>query len=61
MSVTLGDKCASYYTVKNMVAMLRRGHLSTEDEHSGRPAPGNVYAIHCIIMDDQISAKKRRP
>jgi hypothetical protein len=36
MSVTLGDKCPSYSTVKNWVVRYRTGHLSTEaEEHSG--------------------------
>jgi hypothetical protein len=28
MSVTLGDNCPSYHTVKNWVARFRTGHLS---------------------------------
>jgi hypothetical protein len=32
LSVTLGDKCPSYSTVKNWVAWFKTGHLSTEDE-----------------------------
>jgi hypothetical protein len=31
MSVTLGDKCPSYFIVMNWVAGFRTGHLSTED------------------------------
>jgi transposase len=58
MSVTLSDKCPSYSTVKNWVARLRAGHLSTEDEErSGRPTqvtiPENVNAIHSMILDDR--------
>jgi transposase len=38
MSVTLGDKCPSYSTVKNWDPRFRTGHLGTEDEErSGRP------------------------
>jgi transposase len=64
MSVTLGDKRPSYSTVKNWIARLRTGHLSSEDEErSGRAThvtvPENVDAIHCMILDDRrISAKK---
>jgi transposase len=63
ISVTLGDKCPSYYTVKNWVARLKTEHLSTEnEERSERPTqmttPENVDAIHSMIPDDQrISAK----
>jgi hypothetical protein len=32
MSVTLGDKLPSYFTVKKWVAGFRTGNLSTEDE-----------------------------
>jgi hypothetical protein len=64
MSVTLSDKRPPYSTVKNWVARLRTGHLSTEDkEHSGRPTqvaiPENVDAIHSMILDDRrISTNK---
>jgi transposase len=58
MSVTLGDKCSSYSTVKNWVDRFRTGHLSAEDEErSGRPTqvtiPENVDPIHSMILDDQ--------
>jgi hypothetical protein len=51
MSVTLGDKRPSYYTVKNLVVRFRTRHLSAVDEEpSGRPTtvtiPENVDAIH---------------
>jgi hypothetical protein len=64
MSVTLDDKCPSYFTVNNLVARFRTWHLNTEDEDlSGRPIqvaiPENVNAIHSMILIDQrISAKK---
>jgi hypothetical protein len=63
MSVTLGDKCPSYPTVKNWVTWFRTGHFSTEDEErSVRPTqvtiPENVDVIHFMILDDGISAKK---
>jgi transposase len=53
----------SYSTVKNWVARFRTGHLSTEDEHSGRPnqvtVPENMDAIYSMILDDRrISTKK---
>jgi transposase len=69
MSVTLGDKCPSYSTVKNWVARVRIGHLSTEDqERSGRPTqvtvPENLDAIHSMILDighiiDEISGMRK--
>jgi hypothetical protein len=38
LSVTLGDKRPSFSTVKNLVAIFRRGNLNTEnEERSGRP------------------------
>jgi transposase len=51
ISVKLGDKRPSYYTVRNWVARFKTGHLSTEDKDvSGRPIevtiPGNVDTIH---------------
>jgi transposase len=57
MSVTLGDKCPSYSTVKNWVARFSTGQLSTEDEErSERPTqvtiPENVDAIHSMIQVD---------
>jgi transposase len=63
-SVTLGDKCPSYSTVKNWVYRFRAGHLSTEDEErSGRPTqvtiPENVDAIHSMILDDRRTSLKR--
>jgi hypothetical protein len=65
MSVTLGDKCPSYYTFKNCVARFRTGLLVIEDGgRSGRPTqvaiPENVNAIHSMILDDRrLSTKKR--
>jgi hypothetical protein len=58
MSVTLGDMCPSYSTVKGWVAGFRSEHLNTEDEDRfGRPTrvtiPENVDAIHCMILDDR--------
>jgi transposase len=64
MSVTLGDKCPSYSTVKNWVARCGTGHFSTKDEErSGRPTqvtiPENVDTIHSMILNDRrISTKK---
>jgi transposase len=64
MSFTLSDKRPSYSTVKNWVARLRTGHLSTENEECpGRPTqvtiPENADAIHFTLLDDRrISAKK---
>jgi hypothetical protein len=57
MSVTLGDECPSYSTVKNWDPRFRTGHLSTEDEErSGRPTPvtvpENMDVIYSIIMGD---------
>jgi hypothetical protein len=57
MSVTLGDECLSYSTVKNCVAMFRTEHVSTEyGECPGRPTqvtiPENLDAIHSMILDD---------
>jgi transposase len=62
MSVTLGNKCPSYSTVKNWVARFKTRHLSTEDEHSGRPTqvtiPENVDAMRSMILEDRrLSAK----
>jgi transposase len=55
MSVTLDDKHPSYSTVKNWIARFRTGHLSAEDEHSGRPTqatvPETVNVIHSMILD----------
>jgi hypothetical protein len=58
MSVTVGDKCPFYCTVKNWVARFRTGHWSTEDEeHSERPTqatiPEYVDAIHSMVLDDR--------
>jgi hypothetical protein len=57
MSVTLGDKRTSCSIVKNWVVRFRTGHLSTEDELSGRPTqvtiPANMDAIHSMILDDR--------
>jgi transposase len=55
MSVTLGDKHPSYFTVKNLFARFKTRHLSSEDkERSGRPTqvtvPENVDAIHSMIL-----------
>jgi hypothetical protein len=57
MSVTLGDKHPSYSAVKNWVARLRTGHLSTEDkercERQTQVAfPENIDDIHSIILSD---------
>jgi hypothetical protein len=66
MSVPLGDKCPSCYsTMKNWVARIKTGHLSTEDEEcSGRPiqvtVPESVEAIHSIILDNQRISTKRK-
>jgi transposase len=52
-----GDMYPSYSTIKNRVAKFRTGHLSTEDECSGRPSQvttsENVDAIHFITLNDQ--------
>jgi transposase len=57
LSVTSGDKCQSYSTVKNWVARFGTGHLSTEDEYSGRPTqvtiPENVDTVHSMILDNR--------
>jgi hypothetical protein len=58
MSATLCDKCPSYSTVKNCVAVYGAGHLSSEDEEgSGRPTqvtiPENMDTIHSMILDDR--------
>jgi hypothetical protein len=50
MSVTLGNKQPSYSTVKNWIAGVRTGHVSTEDEEcSWRPTqvklPENIDAF----------------
>jgi transposase len=63
MLVTLGDKRPSYSTVKNWIPRFRTGHLSTEDERSGRPTqvtiPENVDAIQSRILDNRrVSVKK---
>jgi hypothetical protein len=56
MSVTLGDKHPSLFTVKNWVARFRTVHMITKDEHSWRPTqamiPEKVDAIHSKILDN---------
>jgi hypothetical protein len=64
MLFTLGNKHPSYATVNNWVARFSTGHLSTEgEEHSGTPThvtiPGNVDAIHSMILDDGINLLKK--
>jgi hypothetical protein len=55
MSVTLGDKRPSYFTVKTWIARFRTEHLSTEEEEerSGRSTqesiPENMDAVHSMI------------
>jgi hypothetical protein len=63
MSLTLGCMRPSYSTLKNWVARFRTGHLSKDEERSGRrnqvTIPENVDAIHSMILDDgRISVKK---
>jgi hypothetical protein len=59
MPIALDDMCPSYSTVKNWVARFRTGHLSKR-RPTQETIPGNVYAIHSMIQDNQrISAKKR--
>jgi hypothetical protein len=56
MAVILGDKRPSYPTVKNLFGRFKTGHLSTEDERSGRPThvtfPQKVDATHSMILDN---------
>jgi hypothetical protein len=59
MSVTLGDRHASYSTVKNCVSRFKTGRLSTEDEECfGSPTKvtitENVDDILSTILGNQI-------
>ena len=60
---TLGEHAPSYATVKNWVAQLKRGDISTRDApRPGRPqtvtTPEIIDQIHEIILEDRpISAK----
>jgi hypothetical protein len=61
MSITLGDKCHSNSTVKNLYVRLRTGQSTEDKECFGRPTqvtiPENVDAM--ILGDRRISTKKR--
>lgn len=55
---TLEDQCASYATVKHLIASFKRGKFSTEDEDlSRRPVPVstpvNIDAVHGIILSER--------
>lgn len=58
MTVTLGDKCPFYSTVKNCITGFRTGHLTTEgEERYVRQAQvtvaENLDAIHSLYLDDR--------
>ena len=63
MVATLGKDYPSYATVKRLVAELKHGRESLEDDpHSGRPvsvaAPQIVTIVHDMVMGDRWVAER---